>query len=399
MNYDKSIGEVTLNSCTPFMKLLVIGPLPPPLGGATTSVKLLLDELAKYKNIQSEAINTSPVNYRKKTRLFKFETLYRSARILKKFTLSIRKCDAVLLFATGRFIFGLGYLLFLIAKQYQVPFFIKPLGGDMKLYLESHKKSIIRYMLFVLSSMTGIMVQTRQLQAELNKLGCFNTYYIPGYRPVLFNPLTSQTLKNRKTFHLVFLSQIVREKGALILLEALRILASDDRLKVICDFYGPILEEDSEIFLSELETTPNAKYCGVVKVGTASQLIAEYDALAFPTYYVGEGHPGVIIEAMQAGIPVISTQYRAIPELIIDGENGFLVPVGDSSALAKKIKRLASDISLRKKMGKANHLMGQKFRSDRVVSQMLQIIFPGSFNHETVDIETTYQNMSFRSRK
>jgi len=95
-----------------------------------------------------------------------------------------------------------------------------------------------------------------------------------------------------------------------------------------------------------------------------------------PTYYDTEGHPGVLIEAMHAGVPVISTQVRTFPELITNGVNGFLVPTQDSYFLAEAILILAVDPILRKKMGVANHLKGQEFRADYVVTQLLKIIFP-----------------------
>jgi glycosyltransferase involved in cell wall biosynthesis len=230
-------------------------------------------------------------------------------------------------------------------------------------------------MLMILRAATGVLVQTRQLQTELATLGCINTYYVPGYRPAL--PNTTFTQQNRGKFRALFLSQIFREKGPLVLLEALRILALEDGASLECDFYGPVLNEDRREFLAQLEATPGARYCGIVQVGTTSRLMAQYNVLAFPTRFIGEGHPGVIIEAMQAGIPVISTQHRSIPELITDGENGFLIPVGDSQALASALKRLAVNPRLREKMGKANYRRGQEFRSDIIVSRMIEIIFPG----------------------
>ncbi len=84
-----------------------------------------------------------------------------------------------------------------------------------------------------------------------------------------------------------------------------------------------------------------------------------------------------MIEAMHAGVPVISTQVRTFPELIVDGVNGFLVPTKNSHALAEAIRLLAGDPDLEKKMGLANHLKGREFRADVVVSQMLKIVFPG----------------------
>ena len=123
-------------------------------------------------------------------------------------------------------------------------------------------------------------------------------------------------------------------------------------------------------------TVPNASYCGVAEPGTGSQLISQYDALVLPTYFETEGNPGVLIEAMHAGVPVIATQIRTLSELITNGINGFLVPTRDSYILADAIIMLAVDPILRKKMGQANHRKGQEFRADIVVAQMLKIVFP-----------------------
>lgn len=60
-----------------------------------------------------------------------------------------------------------------------------------------------------------------------------------------------------------------------------------------------------------------------------------------------------IIEAMAMGVPVVATRCGGIPEIVVDGETGFLVERGDSTALAQAILRLLSDEDLRKSMGKA----------------------------------------------
>jgi glycosyltransferase involved in cell wall biosynthesis len=179
-------------------------------------------------------------------------------------------------------------------------------------------------------------------------------------------------------FRIVFLGHITRLKGPLFLLKAIKLLPEPINQQVNCDFYGPIHDDIRDEFLKELETTPNAHYCGVAEPGTGPQLISGYDALVLPTYYDTEGHPGVIIEAMHAGVPVISTQVRTFSELITDGLNGFLVPQKDSSALSEAIRLLVVDPDLQEKMGKANHLKGLEFRADAVVAQMLKIVFPYS---------------------
>jgi glycosyltransferase involved in cell wall biosynthesis len=78
---------------------------------------------------------------------------------------------------------------------------------------------------------------------------------------------------------------------------------------------------------------------------------------------------------MMAGVPVISTRHGSIPDLIAHGENGLLVPVRDSRALAEAITQIALDHNQRKRMGEANFARGHEFRTDVVVPKMLGIMF------------------------
>jgi glycosyltransferase involved in cell wall biosynthesis len=119
------------------------------------------------------------------------------------------------------------------------------------------------------------------------------------------------------------------------------------------DVYGTVDPEVAPAFQASLERTPTARYLGVFR-GDAPALLAGYDAVVLPTWFSREGHPGVIVEAMMAGVPVVSTVHMAIPELIRDGENGLLVPPRDVEALAGAIRRLADDPGERAAMGAAH---------------------------------------------
>jgi len=91
------------------------------------------------------------------------------------------------------------------------------------------------------------------------------------------------------------------------------------------------------------------------------ELVGERDDIAellstadiFVLSSASEGMPISIIEAMAAELPVVATAVGGIPELIVDGETGFLVPARDSSALAHALGCLVADPALRRRQGKA----------------------------------------------
>lgn len=379
MQIAKSNQNIKVQTTIQVKRLLFIGPKPPPIGGSPLTVQAMLEELALYPAVQVTVINTSPaMDVRKKMTGFNFEKIKRSILILPQYLNKIGHCDAVLVFANDLFAITLMPLLLFFARIFHKPFYLKPVGAGLDLFINAQKKPFREYLLYVLRSTDGILTQTRLLKNDLGKLGCTKVHYLPGCRP-----LTATTLAPKPyspELRMIFLGHITRRKGPLILLEALKTVSRMTDKKVSCDFYGPIHDEIHDEFIGELNSIPNAHYCGMAEAGTGPQLIAQYDVLVLPTYYDTEGHPGVLIEAMHAGVPVIATQVRTFPELITNGINGFLVPTQDSNFLAEAVIVLAADPALRKRMGEANRHKGLEFRADNVVGQLLKIIFPDIFS-------------------
>jgi len=82
------------------------------------------------------------------------------------------------------------------------------------------------------------------------------------------------------------------------------------------------------------------------------KVFSESDIFVLPSY--AEGLPITMLEAMAAGLPVIASSVGAIPDVLQDGRNGFLIQAGDYSALAEKILLLASDAGLRQEIAQNN---------------------------------------------
>ena len=99
------------------------------------------------------------------------------------------------------------------------------------------------------------------------------------------------------------------------------------------------------------------------------------DVFVFPTFYHNECFPLVLLEAMEHGLPCISTTEGGIPGIIEDGQTGYLVPKHDAQALAEKMQILLFDTDLRCNMGKnGRDKFEREFTLDRFEKRMCGIL-------------------------
>ena len=138
---------------------------------------------------------------------------------------------------------------------------------------------------------------------------------------------------------LVSIGRFSEQKGQLALIEAMQLIVRkhpDAHLKLIGDGeMRPLIE--AAIAKAGLGT--QISLTGWLSEVGIREALAECHALVMPSF--AEGLPMVIMEAMAAGRPVIATYVAGIPELVLDGQTGWLVPAGDAKALARAIERLA----------------------------------------------------------
>jgi glycosyltransferase involved in cell wall biosynthesis len=92
--------------------------------------------------------------------------------------------------------------------------------------------------------------------------------------------------------------------------------------------------------------------------GNIFDIMGVLDVYALPSY--SESLPNAVVEAMLMGKPVIATRITGLPEAVVDGETGFLIPTGDPRAIYEKMRLLLSDPGLREKMGRAGRRFAEK---------------------------------------
>jgi colanic acid/amylovoran biosynthesis glycosyltransferase len=123
---------------------------------------------------------------------------------------------------------------------------------------------------------------------------------------------------------------------------------------------GP-LRENMEELVDGLSCTDNINFLGWQQQDEIAELMQNSHLLIAPSVTSQEGDqegiPVVLMEALARGLPVVSTLHSGIPEIVEDGESGFLVPERDVDALAEKLEYLIEHPEIWPEMGRA----GRKF--------------------------------------
>lgn len=162
-----------------------------------------------------------------------------------------------------------------------------------------------------------------------------------------------------KSAHILFLSNLLIEKGVLVLLDALEILKNKKYL-FVCDFVGGETKDiDESRFAQETEKRGLNKiaiYHGKKYGIDKERFWKEDDIFVFPTFYNNECFPLVLLEAMQHGLVCISTSEAAIPEIVDDNKTGIIINrdtngIPSAIELASAIEKMIENPQLCYQMG------------------------------------------------
>ncbi|MGR1580879.1 glycosyltransferase [Thalassobius sp. S69A] len=149
----------------------------------------------------------------------------------------------------------------------------------------------------------------------------------------------------------LFVGRLAAVKGVPVLFEALKSLVQthpDFHLTLIGD--GPerhALEQSA----GEMGLADHVSFVGYKSQEEVAAALALHDLLVLPSF--AEGVPVVLMEAMAATLPVVTTRIAGVPELVEDGVSGLLVPPGDAAALQAALARVLSDPEAVERMGQA----------------------------------------------
>ena len=183
-------------------------------------------------------------------------------------------------------------------------------------------------------------------------------YFLPNGIDVVARkrPNVAANKDESRPIRLLYLSTLTRQKGIIDFLEAMKILKVDSNIKIKASVAGEFSYGFPENEFWSIVKRDNMEneitYLGGVYGSGKQTLYETSDIFVFPTH--NEAFGLVLLEAMGYGLPIVVTSDGAIPELIENGINGFLVEKNSPSEVANKIRCLSSDPLRRLKMSKAN---------------------------------------------
>lgn len=216
-----------------------------------------------------------------------------------------------------------------------------------------------------------LVVQNHDDAELMESIGFHHVSIVPGsgVDPVRFFPLPPAD----GPLVVVLVARMLWDKGIGTFVEAARIArrrGTAARFVLV----GPVDPESrSSIAEHELRRWQDE---GVVEVWGSTDdvpsVLAQAHIACLPSY--SEGIPKSLLEAASCGLPLVTTDVPGCREVVIDGENGFVVPVRNPEKLAEAIERLIATPELRQTMGaRSRQLVMEKFTTQHVIDATLEI--------------------------
>ena len=210
------------------------------------------------------------------------------------------------------------------------------LGGWLPGYVG--KYPLLRWSL---RRLDGLYTETYLIKDELEAYGLDKVHYLPNCKQL--NILSESELRkdSHPPFKVCTFSRITKTKGIIEAVEAVRRINEQMGQTLFqLDIYGLI--EEKEWFEKLMNGQPDyIRYGGIIAYDDSVSVLRNYFVLLFPSYHAGEGFAATMIDAYAAGLPPIATRWRSNPEVVTDGETGFLIEPYSVDQLVDKMMTVA----------------------------------------------------------
>ncbi|AMM41433.1 MAG TPA: glycosyltransferase family 1 protein [Candidatus Atribacteria bacterium] len=362
-------------------RILIIGPTPPPYHGVSVATEMILNSnlQRKFKIIHLDTADRRDLSNIGK---IDFTNIYLAFEHFLKFIwLCIREKPEIVYIPISQT--TLGYLrdcLFLVpAKIFHKKVIVHLHGGYFRKFYEGSSKLMKNLIEWTLKEVKRAIVLGESLRYIFQGLVPDERIVVVpnGVDEKLFEK-TNLTIDTKSKNHIkvLFLGNLIKSKGFFDVIKAIpKVIRRYSNVKFI--FAGKFpnnYREQNEVFryIEQNKLDSVVKFMEVVPGEKKIKLLLFSDVFIFPSY--NEGHPFVILEAMAAGLPIITTDVGAIRETVIDKENGFIIEKNNPKQIAEKIITLIKNPELRKKMGeKSRQRFLKYYTKDKFIENLSNV--------------------------
>lgn len=250
-----------------------------------------------------------------------------------------------------------------IAKLFNKKIVLHMHSGRFVDFSKDHKKSVSN----TLKKCDAVIALSEYWKDFFEKE--FDYHKVTVVKNVIAKPIFCK--QEHKQFTLLFLGLIGFNKGIYDLLDVIDTHQEEFRGDLILKVGGNGEVEKLQELIAKKGISDIVNYEGWVSGDKKADLLNGADVYVLPSYK--EGLPISILEAMSYSLPVISTRVGGIPEIIINGKNGFLINPGDKEALYESIIKLKNSEELRIKMGELSKPIVQEHLPQYVENQLKEL--------------------------
>ena len=245
-------------------------------------------------------------------------------------------------------------------------------GAEFMQFYEHESGFFVRlFIRFILDRATRIVVLSSQWKTNIAKITS-NKKIVTIFKPMPIEDSSDRSQNAKQENTLLFLGRLEKRKGIYDLIETVKRLRDDfPNVQLLCGGDGDLEEVQKKA--EDLGINNSLKILGWVTGEYKKQLLAESSIYVLPSY--NEGLPMSVLEAMAAGLPIVSTPVGGIPNAVEDGKEGFLVEPGDVAALTETIARLLRDSELRAHMGSAGRKKVHDQFSPEVILPQIEALY------------------------
>lgn len=349
------------------LRVLLIGPLPPPLGGVRILFQILTEDLSARDDVDSHTVNLSGVRVDAEgKRIALWMTAYRLPWTLWKIFVLAKNAQVITLHSNAYSMHWLAVAVLAIGKLRHRPVFLRNIGGND---IRQSGWASLKIWLWCMRKADFATVETKHILNIARGLGS-DVHWMANSRPMPKDDLKLQPRPTCRRF--VYLGHIRTEKGLPEIIEAGERFAGSEDIAV--DVYGSLRHDIAE---KDFEDLKKVRFCGSVAYEALFDLLTSYDALLLPSYHDGEGYPGIVFDAYRTGMPVICTRWQALPE-IVDESSGILIEPHDADALYRAMRRMTDDeeyyMGLRQGVTKRREEFSSDYWNDKFVQFCRSII-------------------------